>query len=61
MRSRRRFHVCEEEVQVLEGELGTLYRLRRPLDSICPECRREKPEDERVLVGMKCSACAGYG
>lgn len=31
------------------------------LASVCPECGRECPEDERVAGGMKCGNCAYPG
>ena len=27
---------------------------------VCPECRQNRPEDDRVAAGMRCAECAGY-
>ena len=42
---------CELFQEILEE-----WRLEQ---EICPECGQERPGDERVKAGMKCSLCAG--
>ena len=37
--------------------ISTLERDEFP-NTICPECRQLKPDDERVRNGMKCGQCA---
>lgn len=39
-----------------------LERGEEPFDEVlvCPECRQDRPDDDRVLAGMKCGPCA-YG
>lgn len=38
-------------------QANSLLRQRSGYKPICPECGLERPWDERVLAGMKCSRC----
>ena len=39
---------------------GQSYDVLLRYAKICPECGQHKPDDDRVLTGMKCGTCAGY-